>query len=316
VTTAVRVSPVVAAALRDGRPVVALESSVFAQGLPQPQNRDAARRMLAAVRARGAEPAITAVARGTPIVGLDGDDLERFLAHDGVRKVSARDIAPAAATCADGATTVAGSLALAHAAHIAVLATGGIGGVHRVAPTLAHGGDVVRDESADLAELARTPMLVVCAGAKTILDLPATMERLESLGVAVVGYRVDELPGFLTSGTGISLSWRFESAAEVAAAWRTQRDLGRMQAMVVVQPPPTPLPREMVDHAVDRVLDAAVRAGISGTALTPWLLARLETETGGASLATNVALLESNATLAAEIASEVAKDAEIGRARA
>jgi len=146
--------------------------------------------------------------------------------------------------------------------------------------------------------------------------LPATMERLESLGVAVVGYRVDELPGFLTSGTGISLSWRFESAAEVAAAWRTQRDLGRMQAMVVVQPPPTPLSREMVDNAVDRVLDAAVRAGISGTALTPWLLARLETETGGASLATNVALLESNATLAAEIASEVANDAEIGRARA
>ena len=306
----------VAAALRDGRPVVALESSVFAHGLPQPENREAARRMLAAVRGRGAEPAITAVARGTPVVGLEGDDLERFLASRGVRKVSARDIAPAAAACADGATTVAGSLALAHAAHIAVLATGGIGGVHRVAPALARTGDAVRDESADLAELARTPMLVICAGAKTILDLPATMERLESLGVAVVGYRVDELPGFLTSGTGISLSWRFESAAEVAAAWRIQRDLGRMQAMVVVQPPPSPLPRAMVDDAVNRALDAAAQAGIAGTTLTPWLLSRLKEETDGASLATNVGLLESNAALAAEIASEVASDAEIGRARA
>ncbi len=315
-TTPLRVAPAVAAALRDGRPDVALEGSLFAQGLPQPENRHAARRMLAAVRARGAEPAITAVARGTPVVGLNGDDLERFLARDGVRKISARDIAPAAATGVDGATTVAGSLALAHAAHIVVLATGGIGGVHRVAPASGAVSDFVRDESADLAELACTPMVVVCAGAKTILDLPATMERLESLGVTVVGYRVDELPGFLTSGTGISLSWRFESAAEVAAAWRMQHALGRSQAMVVVQPPPLPLPRAMVDDAVNRALDAAARAGIAGTALTPWLLARLEEETGGASLATNVALLESNAALAAEIAQEVARGVEIGRARA
>lgn len=316
-TTPVRVLPAVAAAQRDGRPVVALESSVFAQGLPQPDNRHAAQRMLAAVRARGAEPAITAVARGTPVVGLDGDDLERFLARDGVRKVSARDIAPAAASRADGATTVAGSLALAHAVHIVVLATGGIGGVHRSMPSAsAAAAESVRDESADLAELARTPMLVVCAGAKTILDLPATMERLESLGVAVVGYRVDELPGFLTSGTGISLSWRFESAAEVAAAWRMQRALGRTQSMVLVQPPPSPLPRAMVDDAVHRALEAAARLGIAGTALTPWLLERLEQETGGASLATNVALLESNAALAAEVAQEVARGVEIGRARA
>jgi pseudouridine-5'-phosphate glycosidase len=314
--TTVRVSPAVAAALRDGRPVVALESSVFAQGLPQPQNREAARRMLAAVRARGAEPAITAVAHGTPVVGLEGDDLERFLARDGVRKISARDIAPAAAARVDGATTVAGSLTLAHATHIAVLATGGIGGVHRVAPISSHAFQAVRDESADLAELARTPMLVVCAGAKTILDLPATMERLESLGVAVVGYRVDELPGFLTSGTGISLSWRFESAAQVAAAWCMQRALGRTQAMVVVQAPPSPLPRGMVDDAVNRALDAAARAGIAGPALTPWLLARLEEETGGSSLATNVELLESNAALASEIAVEVTGDVEIGGARA
>ena len=272
--------------------------------------------MLAAVRARGAEPAITAVAHGTPVVGLDGDDLERFFSRDGVRKLSARDIAPAVATRADGATTVAASLALAHAAHIAVLATGGLGGVHRTPPESGHSADAVRDESADLAELARTPMLVVCAGAKTILDLPATMERLESLGVAVMGYRVDELPGFLTGGTGISLSWRFENAVEVAAAWRVQQALARTQAMVVVQSAPSPLPRAMVDDAVNRALDAAARAGIAGAALTPWLLAQLEKETGGASLATNVALLESNAALAAEIAAEVARDVEIGRAHA
>ena len=158
-TSPVRLTPNVAAALRDGRPVVALESSVFAQGLPSPSNRDAARRMLAAVRARGAEPAITGVARGVPTVGLTDDELERFLARDGVRKISARDIALAAAMNADGATTVAASLALAHAAGIAVFATGGLGGVHRAAPGSPHAA-AVRDESADLVELARTPMVV------------------------------------------------------------------------------------------------------------------------------------------------------------
>jgi pseudouridine-5'-phosphate glycosidase len=317
VTSPVRVSPNVAAALGSGRPVVALESSVFAQGLPQPSNRDAARRMVAAVRARGAEPAITGVARGVPTVGLADDDLERFLARDGVRKVSARDLALVAVTGADGATTVAASIALAHAAGIAVFATGGIGGVHHTAPG-STGADAVRDESADLVELARTPMIVVCAGAKTILDLPATMERLESLGIAVLGYRTEDLPGFLTRGTGISLAWRLDSAAEIAAAWRMQQSLGRTQALVVVQAPPaeSALPREMVDAAVNRALDAAARADVHGAAMTPWLLSKVEEETDGASLAANVALLESNAALAAEIAAEIAKPVEIGRARA
>lgn len=316
-TSPVRVSPNVAAALRDGRPVVALESSVFAQGLPQPSNRDAARRMLAAVRGGGAEPAITGVVRGVPTVGLGEEALERFLARDGVRKISARDIALVAMTKADGATTVAASLALAHAAGIAVFATGGIGGVHREPPASPHSA-TVRDESADLSELARTPMIVVCAGAKTILDLPATMERLESLGIAVLGYRTEEFPGFLTRGTGISLAWRLDSAAEIAAAWHMQRSLGRLQSLVVVQPPPAvcALPRAMVDGAVNRALDAAARANVHGAAITPWLLSKVEEETGGASLAANVALLESNAGLAAEIAREVAKAVEIGRAHA
>src|SRR6185437_10591908 len=192
------------------------------------------------------------------------------------------------------------------------------GTLHRVPPATPSAVLMVRDESADLVELARTPMIVVCAGAKSVLDLPATMERLESLGVAVVGYRVGELPGFLTSGTGISLSWRMESAAEVAAAWRVQRSLGRMQAMLVVQPPPAScaLPRALVDAAVEQALEAAARANVAGAALTPWLLGRLEQDTEGASLAANVALLESNAALAAEIAVEVATDVEIVRARA
>ena len=314
----VRVSPNVAAALDAGRAVVALESSVFAQGLPQPSNRDAARRMLAAVRARGAEPAITAVARGVPAVGLSDEELERFLARDGVRKLSARDLALAASAGADGATTVAASLALAHLAGIAVFATGGIGGVHRVAQSATHQASAVHDESADLAELARTPMVVVSSGAKTILDLPATMERLESLSVAVVGYRTDELPGFLTRGTGISLAWRVDTAVEIAAAWRMQGQLGRTQALLVVQQPPveSALSRDMVDDAVARALTAAARANVHGAALTPWLLSKVEQETGGASLAANVALLESNAALAAEIATEIAKPVEIGRAHA
>ena len=274
--------------------------------------------MLAAVRTRGAEPAITGVVRGVPAVGLDDDDLERFLARDGVRKISARDLALVASARGDGATTVAASLVLAHAAGVAVLATGGIGGVHRVAPAQPQAESAVRDESADLDELARTPMVVVCAGAKTILDLPATMERLESLGVAVVGYRTDELPGFLTCGTGISLAWRVDTAAEVGAVWRMQRSLGRTQSIVVVQPPPAEhaLSRELVDGAVNRALEAAARAHVHGAALTPWLLWRVEQETGGASLAANVALLESNADLAGEIAMEVVKPVEIGRAHA
>jgi pseudouridine-5'-phosphate glycosidase len=318
VTPPVRVSPNVVAALRDGRAVVALESSVFAQGLPQPENREAARRMVAAVHARGAVPAITGVVRGVPTVGIEDEDLERFLARDGVRKISARELALVAVTRGDGATTVAASLVLAHAAGIAVFATGGIGGVHRVAPDLPEAESAVRDESADLDELSRTPMVVVCAGAKTILDLPATMERLESLGIAVVGYHTNELPGFLTRGTGISLAWRLDSVAEIAAAWRMQGSLGRTQSIVVVQPPPVEraLPREMVDAAVNRALEAAARANVHGAALTPWLLSKVEQETGGASLAANVALLESNAALAAEIAMEVGKPVEIGRARA
>lgn len=291
----IRIQPAVAAALRERRPVVALESSVLAQGLPIPQNREAAERMCGAVERAGAMAAVTAVVRGVPAVGLTDDELERFLKREGVRKVSARDIPAAMVKRADGATTVAASIALASAVGINVFATGGIGGVHRDAPY---------DESADLAELARTPMIVVCAGAKSILDLHATWERLESMGVPVVGYRTNELPGFFSAETGITLDCRVDDGAEIVALYRAHRALGRTQSVVVVQAPPRAyaLPRERVESAVERAQADARRDGISGAAVTPYLLAAVTRLTEGSSLAANLALLEQNAALAGEIA--------------
>ncbi len=288
------------AALDAGRPVVLLESSVLAQGLPIPANREAAERMTGAVRAAGAEPAVSAVVRGTPTLGLEPDELERFLARDGVRKVSARDLAPAMLRGDDGATTVAASLALGALAGVPVFATGGIGGVHRAAP----GAPSPLDESADLMELARTPMVVVCAGAKSILDLPATLERLETLGVPVVGYGTDRLPGFFTVDAGLPVPHRADSAAEVAALFRHHRALGRREAVLVVQPPPTEhaLPGDVVDRAVADALAGAASAGVTGPRVTPYLLAAVERATGGRSLAANLALLEANARLAADVA--------------
>ena len=304
----IRVLPQIRQAIAAGRPVVALESSVLAQGLPSPANRDAERRMDAAVRAAGALPAITAVVRGTPTIGLEPDELERFLGRDGVHKVSARDLAWAMARRLDGATTVAASLVLAVGARIPVFATGGIGGVHRQLAG-SDGQSAVRDESADLVELARCPVLVVCAGAKSILDLPATLERLESLGVAIVGYRTSELPGFYTAETGLRLPARADDASELANLWRAHRALGRPGSLVVVQPPPDDhaLSRSLVEHAVAEALQRARDAGVHGGAVTPFLLAVVERITEGRSLAANLALLEANARLAGEIAEMLAR---------
>jgi pseudouridylate synthase len=268
---------------------------VFAQGLPIPQNRDAAERMVRAVEREGAVAAITAVVRGTPSIGLEPEDLERFLRRDGVRKVSARDIPFAAARGLDGATTVAATLALAGAVGIEVFATGGIGGVHRDAPF---------DESADLVELSRTPMIVVCAGAKSILDLPATWERLEALGVPVVGYRTNELPGFFTGSTGIQLDARVDDVADIVAVYRAHRALRRPQSLLVVQPPPAAyaLDRARVDDAVAVAQADARASGIIGAAVTPFLLEAVMRLTEGRSLDANLALLEQNAALAGAIA--------------
>jgi len=291
----IRVTPDVQNALRDGKPVVALESSVLAQGLPIPQNREAATRMVDAVTRSGAIAAVTAVVAGCPTVGLEPPELERFLGREGVRKVSARDIPFAVAKRQDGATTVAASIALAHAVGIDVFATGGIGGVHRDAPF---------DESADLVELARTPMVVVCAGAKSILDLPATWERLESLGVPVVGYRTAEFPGFFSAETGIPLDTRVDGAADIVALYVAHRALGRTQSILVVQPPPEKhaLARASVEAAVQQAQSEAQRDGIQGAAVTPYLLAAVNRLTNGGSLIANLALLEQNAALAGEIA--------------
>jgi pseudouridylate synthase len=291
----IRVAPEIRRALDASEPVVVLESSVIVQGLPAPSNRDCVTRMTAAVHAVGAHVAIAGVVGGIPALGLGPDEMERFFARAGVRKLSARDLPVAIAQGADGATTVAATLVLAHAAGASVFATGGIGGVHREPPF---------DESADLWELARTPMIVTCAGAKAILNLPGTYERLESLGVPVVGYRVREFPGFFCEDTGIALAAHAGSPTEVARMWRAHRDLGRCQAMLVVQPPPADvaLSRQEVEAAVAEAIRRAHTQGLSGPAVTPFLLTVESELTDGRSQHTNVAVLEQNARLAAEIA--------------
>jgi pseudouridine-5'-phosphate glycosidase len=299
--SALRVLSPVADALAWGRPVVALESSVLAQGLPIPANRDAADRMTSAAARAGALAAVTAVVHGVCTLGLEQEELERFLRRDGIRKVSARDLPVAVAQRADGATTVAASLSIASAAGAGVFATGGIGGIHRDAPF---------DESADLDELARTPIVVVCAGAKSILDVAATLERLETLGVTVIGYGTDEMPGFFTRSTGLRLPARAESAREIADIHLAARSLGRSQATLVVQPPPADvaLDSDTVDRAVAGALAEARASNVRGAAVTPFLLAAVERATGGRSLAANLGLLEENAFLAGAIATELARE--------
>ena len=258
--------------------------------------------MLKAVAEHGATPAISAIVRGSMVLGLDGDDLERFLQRSGIRKVSSRDLGFAIATGVDGATTVAGALAIARLAGIEVLATGGIGGVHRLAATAA--AAAVRDESADLVELSRSRLVVVCAGAKSILDLPATWERLETLGIPVLGYRTDELPGFFTADTGIKITSRVNSVSQVASVARAHWSVGNRQSVLVVQPPPPAhaLSREAVEKAIQQGLADADRMDIRGGAVTPFLLEAVNRMTEGSSLEANLALLEENAALAAQIA--------------
>ena len=295
----VRTLPHIASAISNGSAVVALESSVLAQGLPIPANRTAARAMIEAVESRGAVAAITAVVRGVPAAGLTDDELERFLARDGIAKVSARDLGLAIARAADGATTVAAALTLARLVGIDVLATGGIGGVHREPPF---------DESADLLELARTPMIVVCSGAKAILDLRATAERLDTLGVAVLGVRTAELPPFYGSESGIPVQ-RVDDEQTIVSIFRAQRALGQRSALLVVQPPPAPfaLPGSVVERAVVEGVRESTRAGVRGSAMTPFLLAHVDKATAGRAREVNLALLEQNAALAASIAMVLAR---------
>lgn len=288
-----RVSGPVRAALAAGRPVVALETSVLSHGLAEPHNRTAARRMTGAVRAAGAEPAWVWTGGHALVVGADERQLDRLMT-DRPAKVARRDLPMAVAGDGLGGTTVSATLWAAHHAGIEVVATGGIGGVHRA------GGDV----SADLVELARTPRTVVCSGPKSILDLGATLERLEELGVGVLGFRCETLPFFIVRDTGFPLEHRAENAEQVAVTARTRRDLGIESALLVCNPCPSPaaLPADEVAEAVERCVARARREAVIGKELTPFLLACLAEATGGRSIGANLALLEANAALAAEVA--------------
>ena len=290
-------------ALKLGRPVVALESTLIAHGLPRPQNLDVARRVEGIVREEGALPATVAVVDGTATVGLDDQGLERIAADDGVLKLGVRDLPLCVAQARTGATTVASTAHLAAAAGIEVFATGGLGGVHREARD-------TWDESADLRVLASTPVLVVCSGVKSILDVAATLQRLETLGVPVVGYGTLDFPGFYLSRTGHRLDWSVDDPAAAAAAFRARAAVGlAARGMVLAQPigPSDQLDPELHDAALRSGFDALASHGVTGTGVTPFLLDHFHTATGGKSLDVNIRIIENNARLAARIAVALAR---------
>jgi len=282
-------------AVQSGRAVVALESTVIAHGLPWPENLALARRLEAVVREHGAVPATVAVLGGRMRVGLADAELEHLAQSAGVRKLTRRDIPVAIAEEADGATTVSATMHIAHAAGIRVFATGGIGGVHR--------GDRT-DVSADLPALASTPMVVICAGAKAILDLPATLEWLETHGVIVIGWGTREFPAFFTRTSGLALETCARSEAEVAAVARAAWRNGIESAVLVTVPAPEPvaLPADRMEAAIARALARAEQEGVRGKATTPFLLRHVAESTGGESVVANLALLEQNASVAARVA--------------
>jgi pseudouridine-5'-phosphate glycosidase len=302
---AFRISDEVAAALAARRPVVALESSVVAHGLPPPDNLEAARRQAAAVRAAGSVPACVAVLGGEIVVGATDAELERLADPSRrVAKASARDLAALVAAGADAGTTVSATVFAAERAGVRVLATGGIGGVHRILPGEAPAG---RDVSADLAELARRRVCVVCAGPKAILDLPATGEALETLGVPALGWGTSEMPAFYSDRSGVALEHRVEDARGAARVLSVQWDvLGRAEAVLVLVPPPEPLPGDVVEAAVAAALAEAGRRGVRGKAVTPFLLEAVARATSGRARGANLSLLERNAAVAGEIAAALA----------
>lgn len=296
----IELHPEVAAALAEGRAVVALESTIISHGMPWPQNAETALRVEAAVREHGAVPATVAVLGGRLCAGLSADQIET-LARKGtaVRKLSRRDLPFALATPGHGmgATTVSATMIAAALAGIRVFATGGIGGVHR-------GAASSFDVSADLLELARTPVAVVCAGAKAILDLPLTLEVLETQGVPIAGYGVDELPAFYSRSSGLKLPWRLDTPEAVAGALRAQDTTTPGQGFVVANPiaPEHEIPAPLIQQHISQALAEAAQQGVAGAAVTPFLLARVAELTGGASLAANIELVLANARLAARIA--------------
>jgi len=293
-------NPEIETALAANRAVVALESTVIAHGLPRPQNLETAQRLEQIVRAEGVTPATIAVLDGKFCVGLDQDQVERIATGDDIKKLSTRDLPIAVARGWNGATTVASTMWIASRAGLSVFATGGIGGVHR---------GPLPDVSADLPELARTPMIVVCSGAKIVLDLPATREWLETYSITVVGFGCDEMPAFYSRQSGLPVDIRCDSPEEVTQLFRTQRELGIESALLVAVPVPVEaeVPAETLKTILDQSLSDAEKANVTGRDVTPFLLARMAQLSEGATLRANIALLENNARVAARVANELSQ---------
>ena len=297
------IAPEVAAALAEGKPVVALESTIISHGMPYPKNVETALRVEQTIRDNGAVPATIAVIGGRLKAGLSREEIEHLgKAGRAVAKASRRDLPALVARGADGATTVTTTMIIAHMAGIRIFATGGIGGVHR-------GAETTMDISADLEELAQTPVMVVCAGAKSILDLGLTLEYLETKGVPVIGYGTDELPAFYTRKSGFSVDYRADSPEELAAMFRAQRDLGYRGGMLVTNPIPEQyaMDKEVIDAAIAQALRECGEKGVHGKETTPFLLARVVELTGGESLESNIRLVLNNAALAARTACELCR---------
>jgi pseudouridylate synthase len=296
VSSLVEVSPKVSEALAAGAPVVALESTIISHGLPRPGNLAAAREFEAILARQEVTPATIALIDGVPKVGLGSQDLERIATDESVVKVSSRDIGIAMARKVTGGTTVAATSVLAARAGIRVFATGGLGGVHR-------GAAETFDESADLTVLSRTPITVVSAGVKSILDIPATLERLETLSVAVVGYRTNRFPAFWLSDSGYDLDWRADTPEEIAGIMAAREAFGEQSALLVANPlaPADQLDPEVLTGALTDALAAAARLGVRGKAVTPFLLDHIQNVTGGASVAVNLTIARGNIALAGQI---------------
>ena len=297
------ISPEVAAALAEGKPVVALESTIISHGMPYPQNVETALNVERIVRENGAVPATVAVIGGRLKAGLTAEEIEYFgKKGTAIAKASRRDLAVLCARGEDGATTVTTTMIIAHMAGIKIFATGGIGGVHR-------GAQTTMDISADLEELGQTPVMVVCAGAKSILDLGLTLEYLETKGVPVIGFGTKELPAFYTRTSGFSVDYRIDTEQELAAAFKTQNDLGFPGGMLVTNPIPEEyaMPLDVINAAIDQAIGECEAKGIHGKQTTPFLLARVAELTGGNSLASNIRLVYNNAALAARTAAIYAK---------
>ncbi len=297
------IHPQVAAAIAEGKPVVALESTIISHGMPYPQNVETALAVEKIIRENGAVPATIAIIGGRLKAGLTPEEIEYFgKKGTQIHKASRRDLAVLCARGEDGATTVTTTMIIAHMAGIRVFATGGIGGVHR-------GAETTMDISADLEELGQTPVMVVCAGAKSILDLGLTLEYLETKGVPVIGYGTDELPAFYTRQSGFGVDYRIDTPQELAAAFKASQDMGLKSGMLVTNPIPEAfaMPKEIIDKAIDQAISECNANGIHGKQTTPFLLARVAELTGGDSLASNIKLVFNNAKVAAQTAAEYCK---------